>query len=461
MRKLECFKAYDIRGKIPEDLNEALAYQIGLAFVAQINAKKVVVGYDIRLESEGLALALIKGITEAGADVLDIGLCGTEEVYFATFHQQTDGGIMVTASHNPKGYNGMKLVANGAKPISGDSGLKDIERRVLDQITLKESGLSALPQTQKTGQVQKHPDKTAYIEHILTYVDLAALKPLKLVMNAGNGSAAAVMQAIAQRLPFDCAFIHDTPDGHFPHGVPNPLLPENRAATTAAVIEHQADLGIAWDGDFDRCFLFDDQGNFIEGYYLVGLLAETLLAKNPGEKIIHDPRLTWNTIDLVKAAGGIPVQSKTGHAFIKERMRLEDAIYGGEMSAHHYFRDFAYCDSGMIPWLLIAELMSKTGKKLSELVAERMQVYPCSGELNYTVNNLPNVLDAIMQHFQPQSPQLDTTDGISLDFGDWRMNIRASNTEPLLRLNVESKANPALVEQKVTEIERLIKANLN
>ena len=461
MRKLECFKAYDIRGKIPEDLNEALAYQIGLAFVAQTNAKKVVVGYDIRLESEGLAQALIKGITEAGADVLDIGLCGTEEVYFATFHQQTDGGIMVTASHNPKGYNGMKLVANGAKPISGDSGLKDIERRVLDQITLKESGLSALPQTQKTGQVQKNPDKTAYIEHILTYVDLAALKPLKLVMNAGNGSAAAVMQAIAQRLPFDCAFIHDTPDGHFPHGVPNPLLPENRAATTAAVIEHQADLGIAWDGDFDRCFLFDDQGNFIEGYYLVGLLAETLLAKNPGEKIIHDPRLTWNTIDLVKAAGGIPVQSKTGHAFIKERMRLEDAIYGGEMSAHHYFRDFAYCDSGMIPWLLIAELMSKTGKKLSELVTERMQVYPCSGELNYTVNNLPHVLDAIMQHFQPQSPQLDTTDGISLDFGDWRMNIRASNTEPLLRLNVESKANPALVEQKVTEIECLIKANLN
>ena len=461
MRKLECFKAYDIRGKIPEDLNEALAYQIGLAFVAQTNAKKVVVGYDIRLESEGLAQALIKGITEAGADVLDIGLCGTEEVYFATFHQQTDGGIMVTASHNPKGYNGMKLVANGAKPISGDSGLKDIERRVLDQITLKESGLSALPQTQKTGQVQKHPDKTAYIEHILTYVDLATLKPLKLVMNAGNGSAAAVMQAIAQHLPFDCAFIHDTPDGHFPHGVPNPLLPENRAATTAAVIAHQADLGIAWDGDFDRCFLFDDQGNFIEGYYLVGLLAETLLAKNPGEKIIHDPRLTWNTIDLVKAAGGIPVQSKTGHAFIKERMRLEDAIYGGEMSAHHYFRDFAYCDSGMIPWLLIAELMSKTGKKLSELVAERMQVYPCSGELNYTVNNLPHVLDAIMQHFQPQSPQLDTTDGISLDFGDWRMNIRASNTEPLLRLNVESKANPALVEQKVTEIECLIKANLN
>ena len=461
MSKLECFKAYDIRGKIPEDLNEALAYQIGLAFVAQTNAKKVVVGYDIRLESEGLALALIKGITEAGAEVVNIGLCGTEEVYFATFHQQTDGGIMVTASHNPKGYNGMKLVANGAKPISGDSGLKDIERRVLDQITLKESGLSALPQTQKTGQVQKHPDKTAYIEHILTYVDLAALKPLKLVMNAGNGSAAAVMQAIAQRLPFDCAFIHDTPDGHFPHGVPNPLLPENRAATTAAVIEHQADLGIAWDGDFDRCFLFDDQGNFIEGYYLVGLLAETLLAKNPGEKIIHDPRLTWNTIDLVKAAGGIPVQSKTGHAFIKERMRLEDAIYGGEMSAHHYFRDFAYCDSGMIPWLLIAELMSKTGKKLSELVAERMQVYPCSGELNYTVNNLRHVLDAIMQHFQPQSPQLDTTDGISLDFGDWRMNIRASNTEPLLRLNVESKANPALVEQKVTEIECLIKANLN
>ncbi|MEA1988759.1 MAG: phosphomannomutase [Pseudomonadota bacterium] len=447
MKNLSCFKAYDIRGKVPESLNEDLAYKIGLAFVNELNAKNVVVGYDIRLESVGLADALKKGITDAGADVLDIGLCGTEEVYFSTFHHQADGGIMITASHNPKGYNGMKLVSKGSKPISGDSGLKAIEARVID---------NNLTKANQAGLVKTHFDKTDYIQHLLTYVDLNALKPLKLVMNAGNGSAACVMQQIAEQLPFECVFVHDTPDGHFPNGVPNPLLPENRASTAEAVKAHNADFGIAWDGDFDRCFMFDENGEFIEGYYLVGLLAETLLKKHPGEKIIHDPRLTWNTIDQVKQAGGIPVQSKTGHAFIKERMRLEDAIYGGEMSAHHYFKDFAYCDSGMIPWLLIAELISKTGKSLSSLVSERMQSYPCSGEINYTVEDVPSILEKILTFYEKDKPVLDETDGVSLDFGSWRMNIRASNTEPLLRLNVESRADEKLVWDKVKEIETMI-----
>jgi phosphomannomutase/phosphoglucomutase len=447
MKSLSCFKAYDIRGKVPEELNEDLAYKIGRAFVAELNAESVVVGYDIRLESEGLAAALKKGLTEAGANVVDIGLCGTEEVYFATFHRKLDGGIMITASHNPKGYNGMKLVAKDAKPISGDSGLKAIEQRVLNE---------AFNTSKKTSLVDFQPDKSAYIEHLMSYVDVSVLKPLKLVMDAGNGSAGAVIKQIAEKLPFECVFVNDTPDGNFPNGVPNPLLPEMRSITSNAVKEHNADFGIAWDGDFDRCFLFDENGEFIEGYYLVGLLAETLLAKQPGEKIIHDPRLTWNTIEQVKAAGGVPVQSKTGHAFIKERMRKEDAIYGGEMSAHHYFKDFAYCDSGMIPWLLVAELMSKTDKKLSELVGERMKAYPCSGEINYKVQDVPVVLEKVMEHFAPLNPQVDNTDGVSLEFDNWRMNIRASNTEPLLRLNVESRGDADLVWMKVKEIEALV-----
>ena len=450
MESLACFKAYDIRGKVPEELNSALAYKIGRAFVAEQDAQVVVVGYDIRLESKGLSNALKRGITEAGADVLDIGLCGTEEVYFATFHLQTDGGIMITASHNPKGYNGMKLVAKGSKPISGDSGLKAIEQRVLNNDFVQNSD------QKQPGLVKFCPEKQDYIAHLLTYIDLHALKPLKIVMDAGNGSAGAVIKDIAAQLPFECVFVNDQPDGHFPNGVPNPLLPKTRAITEKAVKENKADFGIAWDGDFDRCFLFDENGNFIEGYYLVGLLAETLLAKQPGGKIIHDPRLTWNTIEQVNAAGGIPIQSKTGHAFIKERMRQEDAIYGGEMSAHHYFKEFAYCDSGMIPWLLIAELISKTGKTLSQLVSERMAAYPCSGEINYTVANVTQVLDRVMSYFAEFNPKIDKTDGVSLEFSNWRMNIRASNTEPLLRLNIESRGNESLVWDKVKEVERLI-----
>jgi len=445
---LSCFKAYDIRGKVPEELNEELAYQIGKAYAAELKPKKVTVGFDIRLESESLAHALIKGLTDSGVNVVNIGLCGTEEVYFSTFYHQLDGGIMITASHNPKGYNGMKLVTKNAQPISGDFCLKEIEQRVINKTFLSEP--------LETGKIEYNTSKKDYINHLLSYINYQKLKPFTIVMNTGNGSAGVVIRDIAKHLPFNCIFVQETPDGNFPFGVPNPLLPKNRATTSNAVIAEKADFGIAWDGDFDRCFLFDEYGEFIEGYYLVGLLAKTLLAKYPGGKIIHDPRLTWNTIEQVKLAGGIPVQSKTGHAFIKDKMRQEDAIYGGEMSAHHYFKGFSYCDSGMIPWLLIAELLSITGASLSALVQECTQNYPCSGELNYVVDDASKILESITAFYQPLTPKIDRTDGISLEFQEWRMNIRVSNTEPLLRLNIETRGNEALVKSKVTELEQLI-----
>lgn len=444
----QCFKAYDIRGQVPSQLNDDIAYRIGRALVLELSGKAFVVGRDMRLESPGLAAALTRGIVDAGADVIDIGLCGTEEVYFATSHYQADGGIMVTASHNPKGYNGMKLVRAQSRPISGDTGLGAVKQRV-------EAG--DLGQVSPTsGSVREAFDKTAYLDHLLTYVDVASLKPLKIVADPGNGAAGPVVQALAARLPIEWVMINAEPDGHFPNGVPNPLLPENRELTRQALLDAGADMALAWDGDFDRCFFFDASGRFIEGYYLVGLLAEMLLRQQPGSKIIHDPRLTWNTIEQVESAGGIAIQSKTGHAFIKERMRAEDAVYGGEMSAHHYFRDFAYCDSGMIPWLLVAALMSQTGKTLAQLVDERIAAFPCSGEINYQVDNVNSSIEKILAYYLPQQPTVDRTDGISVEFADWRFSLRGSNTEPLLRLNVESRAQQALVDERVAEIERLI-----
>lgn len=443
-----CFKAYDIRGRVPEELNEEIAWRIGRAFVAETGARTVVVGRDVRLESPALSAALINGLTDAGADVTDIGLCGTEEVYFATFYRQADGGIMVTASHNPKGWNGLKLVGCGAAPISGDSGLfaiRDCACRT-----------NFMP-VEKMGTIVLDTDKTAYIKHLLTYIDTAVLKPLKIVADPGNGCAGPVIQLLEKQLPFEFIIMRVNPDGNFPDGVPNPLLPENRAATARFVTQHGADFGVAWDGDFDRCFFFDAQGRFIEGYYLVGLLAEMMLAKHPGAKIIHDPRLTWSTIQQVRSSGGLPVQSKTGHAFIKERMRLEDAVYGGEMSAHHYFRDFAYCDSGMIPWLLIAELICRTGRSLAELVDQRMAAFPCSGEINYRVTAVEPVIKEVLAHYRPLKPQIDFTDGVSLEFADWRFNLRASNTEPLLRLNIETRADAAALSRHLAELERLIR----
>ena len=443
-----CFKAYDIRGEVPNDLNDDIAYRIGRALVAELNGKSYVVGQDMRLESPGLAHALIKGLTEAGADVLDIGLCGTEEVYFATSHLQADGGIMITASHNPKGYNGMKLVREESRPISGDTGLDAIRVRV---DTGDIGAIAATP-----GQIKPVYDKSAYIDHLLTYIDVASLKPLKILADPGNGAAGPALQALAARLPLEFVFINIEPDGNFPNGVPNPLLPENRTLTRAALLENNCDLGLAWDGDFDRCFFFDETGRFIEGYYLVGLLAEVLLLQHPGSKIIHDPRLTWNTIEQVDAAGGVAIQSKTGHAFIKERMRLEDAVYGGEMSAHHYFRNFAYCDSGMIPWLLVAALMSGSRKSLSQLVDERIQAFPCSGELNFRVDDVKAVIARVVDAYASQDAECDTTDGVSLAFDAWRFNLRGSNTEPLLRLNIETRRDEKLLQEKTDELIALI-----
>ncbi|RFA30258.1 phosphomannomutase [Alkalilimnicola ehrlichii] len=447
MSELTCFKAYDIRGRIPDELNEDIAYRIGRAYAEYLRPKKVVVGYDIRLSSPAMSEAVIKGLTEGGADVYEIGQCGTEEVYFATFDNDMDGGVMVTASHNPKDYNGMKLVREQSKPISGDTGLKDIK-------ALAEE--NAFPKMAECGRRFELDHRPRYLEHLLGYVEREALKPLKVVVNAGNGGAGAVVDLLEPHLPFEFIKLQHEPDGHFPNGVPNPLLIENRTVTAEAVRAHGADLGLAWDGDFDRCFFFDEKGEFVEGYYIVGLLAEACLRKQSGQKIVHDPRLTWNTIDICGLLGGTPVQSKTGHAFIKERMRKEDAAYGGEMSAHHYFRDFAYCDSGMIPWLLVGELISRAERPFSSLLADRQRKFPASGEINRRLKDAAATLQAIEAQYGSTARSVDRTDGLSFEFDDWRFNLRASNTEPVVRLNVESRADEALMKAKTEELLRFL-----
>ncbi|HUG99780.1 MAG TPA: phosphomannomutase [Gammaproteobacteria bacterium] len=449
--ELRCFKAYDVRGRLPEDLNAELARRIGRAYAAVVKPRTVVVGRDVRLSSPELAKALADGLMEAGVEVLDIGLCGTEMVYFATSHLGVDGGIMVTASHNPPDWNGMKFVREGSRPISGDSGLKDIESLAARGAPADTAG--------KHVALRRVDVHDAYIEHLLGYVEPGAFRPLKLVVNAGNGGAGLVIDRLESHLPFEFVKLQHEPDGTFPHGVPNPLLAEHRAVTAEAVVAAGADFGIAWDGDYDRCFLFDETGRFIEGYYIVGLLAAAFLLKHPGAKIVHDPRLTWNTIDIVTRGGGVPVMSKTGHAFIKERMRLEDAVYGGEMSAHHYFRDFAYCDSGMIPWLLVAELVSRAGRPLSALVEERMAAFPASGEINRSLAEPSAVLAAVEERYGPAACAVDHTDGLSVEFDDWRFNLRASNTEPLVRLNVESRGDRALMEAKTAELLAVLDTN--
>ena len=437
------FGAYDIRGIYPKDVNEELAYRMGFAFVERFKAKRVAVGNDIRLSGLSLKEALSKGLCDAGCDVIDIGQCGTEMIYFATFHLKTDGGIMITASHNPKEYNGMKLVLAEARPVSKDMGLKDLEDRVMTGDFSQKA--------EEPGKMTSYDITKEYVAHILSYVDVDALRGFKVVANTGNGAGGPIINAMEKLLPCELIKVHNAPDGSFPNGVPNPLLPENREVTVEAVKAAGADIGVAWDGDFDRCFLFDENGKFIEGYYMVGFLAQAFLAKNPGAKIIYDPRLTWNTIDLVQANGGVPVLCKGGHAFIKEKMRRENAIYGGEMSAHHYFSSFAYCDSGMIPWLLVLELMAKSGKKLSELMSERMAMYPCSGEINSTVADAKAVLAKLEAEYGPQG-KVDKTDGLSVDMGQWRFNLRMSNTEPVIRLNVESRGDVMLMEEKTKEL---------
>ncbi len=439
---IDSFKAYDIRGQIPGQINPDICHRIGNATAEFLGARRVVVGRDMRLSSKEFADAVTEGLAEAGVEVLDIGLCGTEMVYFAVMHLGADGGIMVTASHNPADYNGLKLVREEAKPISADSGLSDIRK-------LAEADERSIADGGSRQQVDVFD---AYVSHMLDYVDVAALKPLRIVVNAGNGCAGIALDGLESLLPFEFIKVNHDPDGTFPNGIPNPLLPENRRSTIDAVLEHGADFGVAWDGDFDRCFLFDEAGGFIEGYYIVGLLAESLLKSHAGAKIVHDPRLTWNTLDIVTTAGGEAVQSKSGHSFIKETMRRVDAVYGGEMSAHHYFRDFSYADSGMIPWLLVAELVSTSGKPLSALIGERQSMYPASGEINRKVDDAAATLDKLYAEFGPRANSVDSTDGYSFEFDEWRFNIRMSNTEPVVRLNVESRGDESLMRERTSEV---------
>ncbi len=436
-----CFGAYDIRGIYPDQVNEQLAYGIGRVFPALIKGKKIAVGRDVRLSGESLRDVLVKGLLESGAEVVDIGVVGTEMIYFAVPHLELDGGIMITASHNPKEYNGMKFVARDSVPLS-----KELFKALEVQV-----GEEEFPPVQSGGTLQEADILPAYVEAMLSYIDVKCLKPYKVVVNAGNGAAGPVLEAMGKKLPFELVKLGCTPDGKFPQGVPNPLLPENQAATAEAVKAHGADFGVAWDGDFDRCFIYDEQGRFIDSCYMVGFLAQAFLAKEKGAGIVYDPRAVFNIEDAIATGGGRPILSKGGHVFFKQKMRETGAVYGGEMSAHHYFRDFHYCDSGMIPWLLVAELLSKSGKKLSQLLDERIEQFPVSGERNLQVEDTSAVLERMEKTYSARG-QISKIDGLSVDMGNWRFNLRASNTEPLLRLNVESRGDRLLCIEKSEEL---------
>lgn len=442
--KTTCFKAYDIRGRIPDDLNEALARRIAYAYARVLRSRNVIVGRDIRLSSMAISAAVIHGLRLAGVDVYDIGLCGTENVYFSTANEKMSGGIMVTASHNPLDYNGLKVVREDARPVGRETGLQDIQAMVEDDRLV-------LPE-QETGRLYNLDPWENYIRHLLSYVNVARLKPMKILVNPGNGGAGLVIRRLEDKIPFAFIEMDFDPDGTFPNGVPNPLLPENQRRTAARVKAQGAALGIAWDGDYDRCFLFDENGGFVNGYYLVGLIATELLNESPGEGIVYEPRLTWNTIKVVEAAGGRPLKSRAGHSFIKQVMRDEDAAYGGEVSGHYYFRRFSYCDSGMIPWLLITALISRTGKSLSELVADYQRNFPASNEINTVVADPADVMCRVEAEFATDEVEIDRTDGISLEFPDWRFNLRPSNTEPLLRLNVETRRDGAYLQSRIDEV---------
>ena len=455
MTNLTCFKAYDIRGRLGHDLDAEIAYRIGRAFAIALKAKTVVLGRDVRASSEQLAQSVTRGLIDEGCDVLDLGLSGTEEMYFATTHFGTDAGICVTASHNPMDYNGMKMVRAGSAPLDAATGLSDIKAL---------ADANDFEAANTTGQVRNIADeaRAAYVARIVSFADIPALKPLKILVNAGHGTAGPTFDAIAARLkdagaPLEFERIFHAPDGTFPQGIPNPLLPENQPATAEAVIRCGADFGVAWDGDFDRCFFFDHQGTFVDGEYVVGLLADAFLAKEPGAAIIHDPRIVWNTQDIVAKAGGRAVQSRTGHAFIKQAMRDENAIYGGEMSAHHYFRDFVYCDSGMIPLLLVAELVSRHGP-LANLIADRKRDFPSSGEINFKLDDPKSAIARVRAEFLPLAVAVDETDGLGVSLGDWRFSLRSSNTEPIVRLNVEARGDAALVTAGVNRLKSILLA---
>jgi phosphomannomutase len=456
MPSLTCFKAYDIRGRLGIELDDAIAARIGRAFAQALGARRVVVGRDCRASSLALSQALIAALVAEGVEVLDLGLAGTEEMYWATTEFACDGGIEITASHNPMDYNGMKLVRAGSAPLSAANGLVRIRALAeADDFGPGKPGGSHRSIARKA--------RVAYVRAVLGFVDPAALRPLKIVVNCGNGAGGPTFDSIARALqamgaPLRFHRMHHRPDGSFPHGIPNPLLPENRPATAREVIRQKADLGIAFDGDFDRCFFFDETGAFIDGEYIVGLLAQVFLAKEPGARIVHDPRVIWNTQDIVARAGGQAIQTSTGHAFLKQALRDHDAVYGGEMSAHHYFRDFVSCDSGMIPWLLVAELMGRTGARLSDLIVDRRRAFPSSGELNFTLPDPAAALARVRAAYEALAEARDDMDGLGLSFGTWRFSLRASNTEPMVRLNVESRGNPVLVAAKVSEISKVLLA---
>lgn len=445
---LRCFKAYDVRGVVPEELNPDIAYRIGRAYADETHANSVCIGYDIRLSGPELCKALTNGLVDAGVNVTHLGLVGTEMVYFATAAYHYDGGVMITASHNPPEYNGMKMVRRESRPISSDTGLTSIEKRAHDRVWVR-SGL---------GNVSARNCYHDFVEHLLKLIPPADLKPLRILANAGNGAAGIALRALSPHLPLEIEAMHFEPDGHFPNGVPNPILEESRKEVVeklrGAAVPY--DFGVAWDGDYDRCFFFDEHGTFIEGYYIVGLLAQSILAKDRNQTIVYDPRLTWNTLEIVSAMGGRAEVCKSGHAFIKEKMRALDAIYGGEMSAHHYFRDHWYCDSGMIPFLLIARLVSQTGRTLGDLVSEMVQNYPCSGEINFRVQDVPTVLKKVEAEFADGI--IDHLDGLTVEYPEWRFNLRGSNTEPVLRLNVETRGDADLVWRQVSRIEALVSA---
>jgi phosphomannomutase len=448
---LPCFKAYDVRGKVPAELNEDVAYAIGRAYADQTGANKVCVGYDIRLSGPSLARSLAQALNDAGVDVVDLGMVGTEMVYFATGHYGFDGGVMITASHNPPEYNGMKMVRAESRPISGDSGLLEIERRAFEK-RWQRSGKGT------TTRLDAYPD---FVRHLLRFGDPASMKPLRILASAGNGAAGVAMQALAPHLSLRITPHLFEPDGNFPNGVPNLILEESRRDVERILREAHAagepfDFGVAWDGDYDRCFFFDETGAFIEGYYIVGLLAQALLTQSPHHTIIYDPRLVWNTLDVVSRLGGRAVMCKSGHAFIKEKMRAENATYGGEMSAHHYFRDNWYCDSGMIPLLLIAQLVSRTGQSLGQLVGGMVERFPCSGEINSHVEDVQATLRKVEERYS--DGRVEKVDGLSVEYERWRFNLRGSNTEPVIRLNVETRGDRELLREKTEEVLSLVRS---
>ena len=446
------FKAYDIRGRIPTELNAGFAYRLAMAAAVEFRTATVVIGHDMRADSPALAQALAQGFLDSGTSVLPLGLCGTEEVYFATAHEGADLGLMVTASHNPESYNGIKLILKGAEALTRENGLAALEARVYGAAEFQPVASFA-----ERGKLSGELSKASYVERLLEQVRGVRLKSMKVVAHAGNGCAGPVIDLLEEFLPIEWIRIDHKPDPSLPNGVPNPLLPEKRLRASAAVVDSGADLGLAWDGDFDRCFFYDHLGNFVEGYYLVGLIAQTMLRAEPGAAILYDPRLTWNTENVVTAAGGRPLICKTGHAFFKQMMRRENALYGGEMSAHHYFRDFSCCDTGMLPWLTIIAELSQTGRTLHDLVGERIAAFPCSGEINFTVADSGVALRKVGEAFAGRAGEIVELDGLSMAFDDWRFNLRASNTEPLLRLNVEARGDRELMARMTERISGMIR----